>query len=81
MKYQKEDLMYGKFTKRSYSDQKKRRHYETLYFPFEHRMEATIFNFDQDKILLRLKMINKKFHPKYQNHIIYGKLHTRRVVE
>lgn len=76
MKYQKEDLMYGKFTKRINFDQKKRRHYEILYFPFENRMEATVFNFDQDKVLLRLKLINKKFHPKYQNHIIYGKKHT-----
>jgi len=65
MKYQKEDLMYGKFIKRFNFDQKKRRHYETLYFPFEHRMEATIFNFDRDKVLLHLKVINKKFHPKY----------------
>lgn len=86
MKYQKEDLMYGKFIKRFDTDHKKRRKYEILYFPFENRMVATMFRLDDDnvetKVLLHLKVINKKFHPKYQDHIIYREnVYSRRIIK
>lgn len=82
MKYKKEDLMYGKFTKRFGENHKKRRKYEILYFPFENRMVATVFKLNDDnvetKVLLHLKVINKKYHPKYQDHIIYRENTYRR---